>query len=296
MIGPFLTIGTFLVGGTLACWKCVQGCKFLTATILIVTLDVGRWLARQDAGSLVTLVISIGAFLLAAWDRLKNDRSRLMNQQINANRFLIETGQKIQERLSSRVEDQDREIERLRGESIQHELETVVASQEILRIRGILAPAEPAQAIRPRTSTLETVLLVEDDPSARSAMARLLKYYGFWVTPTASVEEAVEAIRARQSRKQPVFDFAIVDMMIPGGSGIDVIRRIREAGSTGIIVATGTNEEMALERVREMGVTVVMKPYVTSQILVPMGRKPAEPSPPGPGPRPPSPAPVDPVA
>jgi two-component system response regulator PrrA len=68
----------------------------------------------------------------------------------------------------------------------------------------------------------ERVLVVEDDQSVREAVERGLALHGFSVTSTGDAESAiVEVVR------KPV-DVMIVDIGLPGMSGIELCRQLRE--------------------------------------------------------------------
>src|SRR6266581_7920390 len=68
------------------------------------------------------------------------------------------------------------------------------------------------------------ILIVEDDPSLASGLARILEAEGYAVDVTSRGEQAVEA--ARQER----FDLVILDVGLPGIDGFEVLRRLRAAG------------------------------------------------------------------
>jgi two-component system response regulator MprA len=77
------------------------------------------------------------------------------------------------------------------------------------------------------------LLVVDDDAGIRSVLGRSLPYEGFDVTSTADGYAALEALR-----EQPV-DCLILDVGMPGIDGLEVCRRLREAGdSTPIILLT----------------------------------------------------------
>ncbi len=76
----------------------------------------------------------------------------------------------------------------------------------------------------PRASTsLARVLLVEDHPALRDAVAELISADEGLVVPVA-VQSAEEAL-ARFREADP--DLAVVDISLPGMDGIELIRRLR---------------------------------------------------------------------
>lgn len=79
-----------------------------------------------------------------------------------------------------------------------------------------------------------TVLIVDDDKSFREALGGALAKRGFAVT---LVKDAVEAERAAKSN---VFEYAVVDVRMPGPSGIELCERLIAIDEgTRIVVLTG---------------------------------------------------------
>jgi two-component system response regulator PrrA len=69
-----------------------------------------------------------------------------------------------------------------------------------------------------------TVLVVEDDAAVRSAVERGLALHEFGVHGVGSAEDALTAV----ARQGP--DLLVVDVGLPGMSGIELCRRLRGAG------------------------------------------------------------------
>src|SRR5690554_6881550 len=73
------------------------------------------------------------------------------------------------------------------------------------------------------TADPATLLLVEDDPVVRTFLADNLTADGYELVVTDSVADALR----RLERGRP--DLAIVDIRLPDGSGLDLIRQVRSA-------------------------------------------------------------------
>src|SRR6266850_518415 len=67
------------------------------------------------------------------------------------------------------------------------------------------------------------ILIVEDDPSLASGLARILEAEGYAVDVAGRGEEAVGAARGER------FDLVILDIGLPGMDGFEVLRRLRGA-------------------------------------------------------------------
>lgn len=77
------------------------------------------------------------------------------------------------------------------------------------------APAAPAEVPR-------RLLLVDDDSGLSSALARLLRGYGYDVEVAATAAKAAAALR----RSRP--DIVLTDLMLPDADGHEVARQARQ--------------------------------------------------------------------
>ena len=69
------------------------------------------------------------------------------------------------------------------------------------------------------------LLVVDDEPFLRDAVAASLRFLGFAVTTAQTGTDAL-----RLARDRP-FDLLVLDVMLPGTDGFDVVRRLRRDGS-----------------------------------------------------------------
>ena len=70
------------------------------------------------------------------------------------------------------------------------------------------------------------LLVVDDDDSIRSVLGRSLPYEGFDVTSAADGQAALQVLREQS------IDCLILDIGMPGIDGLEVCRRLREAGDS----------------------------------------------------------------
>src|SRR5438094_1805324 len=88
----------------------------------------------------------------------------------------------------------------------------------------------------------ERILLVDDHPLTRSALAGLLQQHGFEIVGEAADGE--EAI-VRAGELQP--DLILLDLSMPGLDGLSALPRLREAApSCEVVVLTASGEEKNL--------------------------------------------------
>ena len=105
------------------------------------------------------------------------------------------------------------------------------------------------------------VAVVEDDAPARTALGRLLRAVGFEPALFDSAEAYLDA--------SPAPLCIVVDVQLPGISGIELQSRLRAAGSAPpIIVTTANYEPGTRERAEQNGCTrFFLKPVDGSALL-----------------------------
>lgn len=85
--------------------------------------------------------------------------------------------------------------------------------------------------------TAQTIVLVEDDPALRTLTTRVLQENGFIVRPAATGAEMWVALD-----NGPV-DLVILDIMLPGTSGIDLCRMLRARSTVPVIFISARGSE-----------------------------------------------------
>jgi two-component system OmpR family response regulator len=81
------------------------------------------------------------------------------------------------------------------------------------------------------------ILVVDDDREIRSLLSDYLSTNGFETTAAADGEQARRAI-ARQR-----FDLVVLDLMLPGESGLDICRELRRSADVPVIMLTALGDE-----------------------------------------------------
>lgn len=81
------------------------------------------------------------------------------------------------------------------------------------------------------------LLVVDDDPSVREALALVLDLNGFEVTTAIDGREAIRTLAIESP------DAVILDVLMPGLDGLEVCRRIRSVGNrTPVLMLTARAE------------------------------------------------------
>ncbi|MEU6141215.1 response regulator transcription factor [Streptomyces sp. NPDC047081] len=109
---------------------------------------------------------------------------------------------------------------------------------------------------------MSRVLLIEDDRAVREGVDLALRRQGHEVAATATGEEGMERLRSFRP------DIVVLDLMLPGMTGLDVCRGIRAVDQTlPIIMATARGDEVDIVVGLEAGADdYVVKP-VQARVL-----------------------------
>lgn len=125
------------------------------------------------------------------------------------------------------------------------------------------------------------ILIVEDEESYRDPLTFLLEREGYDVTAVANGSDALTVFERASYGRQiehgtpgrpgvdhgPV-DLILLDLMLPGISGIDVCSRIRQTSSVPIIMLTAKDSEIDKVVGLEIGADdYVTKPYSSRELL-----------------------------
>ncbi len=109
------------------------------------------------------------------------------------------------------------------------------------------------------------VLIVEDEQSLREPLVYLLKKEGFDTVEAADGNEAIQIFDKGD------IDLVLLDLMLPGISGNEVCRIIRQSSQVPIIMLTAKDSEIDKVVGLEIGADdYVTKPYSTRELLARM--------------------------
>jgi DNA-binding response OmpR family regulator len=126
--------------------------------------------------------------------------------------------------------------------------------------------ANPVPDARGRTSAVEaaTVLVIEDDPVLRSVLDYNLTREGFRVLTAADGEAGL-----RQAREAAdALDVIVLDVMLPGISGFQVLRLLRSETDIPVLILSARGEEQDRIDGLELGADdYVAKPFVLRELL-----------------------------
>lgn len=106
------------------------------------------------------------------------------------------------------------------------------------------------------------LLIVDDDVDFRSTVVRRFLRRGYEVHEASDAEEALNLVQRRQ------FDVAVLDMVMPGMSGIELLEKLNEVGAdceTIMLTGQGTIET-AVEAMKNGAFDFLSKPFPLSEL------------------------------
>ena len=111
-------------------------------------------------------------------------------------------------------------------------------------------------------STAPVVLIVEDDPSLRTLLSRVLREEGFHPLSAAHGAEMARIIDAN-----PI-DLILLDIMLPGSNGFDLCRTLRRSSQVPIIILSARDEETDRLIGLELGADdYIAKPFSNRELV-----------------------------
>ncbi len=109
------------------------------------------------------------------------------------------------------------------------------------------------------------VLLIEDEPNIIEAISFILSRAGWDVVTHSNGHDAIEAVQNRQP------DVVILDVMLPGRSGYEILTDLRaqdETASLPVLMLTARGQTKDREMAERVGASLFMtKPFSNGEVL-----------------------------
>ena len=110
--------------------------------------------------------------------------------------------------------------------------------------------------------TSATILIVDDEPQIRRVLRTTLTSHGYTVFEAKNGEEAFEMVRSQRP------DLILLDVNMPGISGLEVCREIRHSSEASIIMLTVRNSEQDKVQALDAGADdYVVKPFGAEELM-----------------------------
>jgi len=108
------------------------------------------------------------------------------------------------------------------------------------------------------------ILLVDDEPGSRESLSLLLGHEGYLVDTASDGEKAIRLFSKNK------YDVIITDLFLPGASGIDILKHVKEHPlPCSVILITGNaTAETAVEAMKEGAFDYIIKPVNFEKLKV----------------------------
>lgn len=113
-------------------------------------------------------------------------------------------------------------------------------------------------------STPAKILVIDDENGIREGCRRVLRPAGFHVQGAATIREGLQKLQ------EDAFDLVLLDVMMPDGRGIDLLKPIRAADpDTVCVIITGyATVELAVEAIKQGAYDFISKPFTSDHLLM----------------------------
>ena len=107
-----------------------------------------------------------------------------------------------------------------------------------------------------------TILIVDDDPSVRKSLQRLIRSAGLKARTFSSAEEFL------QTPDRPVADCLIFDVRMPGMDGFELYKALPERDAAPVIFITAHDDDTHRTRARKVGAFEFLSKPVDDKSLI----------------------------
>ena len=110
------------------------------------------------------------------------------------------------------------------------------------------------------------ILIIDDSPNSKQVLSEILEAEGYRVVTATSAEEALPLFKEQR------FNFVITELMLPGASGLNVLRNLREIDPEIdiAIISTTANSLNILKALRHGAFDYIIKPIDDVSVLYKM--------------------------
>lgn len=106
------------------------------------------------------------------------------------------------------------------------------------------------------------ILVVDDSPLMRSIIKETLSRSGHTIAGEAGDAQAAMTLF---SAERP--DLVVLDILLPGESGLEVLKKImHKDGTSKVLIVTAVGQEALNRQVKQFGVNILNKPFDTAEL------------------------------
>jgi DNA-binding response OmpR family regulator len=116
----------------------------------------------------------------------------------------------------------------------------------------------------PAVPPTRRILVVDDEPHIGLLLRLQLESHGYELQLAKSLFEARGALKG-----EAVPDAILLDIHLPDGSGVDLLRELRDRPATAripVLILTAEGEERVLAEARRLGARTITKPFSPTKL------------------------------
>jgi two-component system sensor histidine kinase/response regulator len=112
--------------------------------------------------------------------------------------------------------------------------------------------------------TQAKILVIDDEEGIRKGCVRVLKPRGFTVQTASSFQEGMKRIG------EELFDLILLDVMLPDGRGVNLLKPIleRDPETIAVVITGYATAELAVEAIRQGAYNFIAKPFTADVLLI----------------------------
>lgn len=113
------------------------------------------------------------------------------------------------------------------------------------------------------------LLVVDDEPHIGLLLRPRLEQLGYRVTLARTLAQARTALEGANRASPPSLDALLLDLHLPDGSGLDLLRELRAAAASRelpVIVLTAEGDDRVLGEAENLGATLLTKPFSPTKL------------------------------
>ena len=103
---------------------------------------------------------------------------------------------------------------------------------------------------------MATILVVDDEPTTRNGLTRLLRHEGYEVVGAGNGREALEVLGAGDTGAAAVPDLILLDLMMPELDGLELLEILHghpQWKALPVVVLTGMSDTHTVRRADQLG-------------------------------------------
>ncbi|MFN7038910.1 MAG: response regulator [Alphaproteobacteria bacterium] len=112
-----------------------------------------------------------------------------------------------------------------------------------------------------------TILAIDDEEICLEVIELFLQANGYEVVPALGGDKGIDMLKSGQKK----IDVIMLDLMMPGIGGLDVLKKIKSDPNLSqipVILQTGSSNDIELEKASDIGIAgYVRKPYDCEDLL-----------------------------